>query len=87
VGAGHGLHQPVAQLAHRPRTVDEQELSGTANSQFLSRIDQIITGQPRGSNVLLTLDPAIQKAAFDALGTIRAPSSRSSPRPGASSRW
>ncbi|ODT24857.1 penicillin-binding protein 2 [Microbacterium sp. SCN 69-37] len=47
-----------------------KELSGTANSQFLSRVDQIITGQPaRGSNVLLTLDPAIQKAAFDALGT------------------
>lgn len=45
------------------------QLAGTAGSQFLSRLDQIITGQPpRGSNVILTLDPALQKVAFDALG-------------------
>jgi len=47
-----------------------KELSGTASSQFLSRVERVITGQPaRGSNVLLTLDPTIQKAAFDALGS------------------
>ncbi|GAA1723991.1 peptidoglycan D,D-transpeptidase FtsI family protein [Microbacterium paludicola] len=46
-----------------------QELAGTAGSAFFSRIDQIVTGQPpRGSSVLLTLDPEIQKAAYDALG-------------------
>lgn len=46
-----------------------QELSGTANTQFFSRIDSLITGQsPRGSNVNLSLDPAIQRAAFEALG-------------------
>lgn len=45
------------------------ELSGTASSQFLARVERIITGQsPRGSNVLLTLDPEIQKVAYDALG-------------------
>lgn len=44
-------------------------LSGTDSSQFLSRIDRIVTGQPpRGSNVVLSLDPAIQKVAYDALG-------------------
>ena len=45
-----------------------QELSGTAGSAFFQRIDQIVTGQPpRGSSVLLTLDPAAQKAAYDGL--------------------
>ncbi len=49
-----------------------QELTGTANSQFLARIDQILTGQPpRGSNVVLSLDPVVQKAAFDALGSLQ----------------
>ena len=46
-----------------------QVLSGTAGSQFLARVDQIVTGQPqRGSNVKLSLDATVQKAAFDALG-------------------
>ena len=49
-----------------------QELSGTAGSQFLARIDRILTGQPpRGSNVELTLDAAVQRAAYDALGDLQ----------------
>lgn len=49
-----------------------QELSGTAGSQFLARIEQIVSGQPqRGSNVALTLDAVIQKAAYDALGDLQ----------------
>lgn len=44
-------------------------LSGTDESQFLSRLDRIVTGQPpRGSNVVLTLDPELQRVAFEALG-------------------
>jgi len=44
-------------------------LAGTGGSQFLSRIDRIISGQPpRGSNVLLSLNPDVQRAAFEALG-------------------
>ncbi|MFH8251776.1 peptidoglycan D,D-transpeptidase FtsI family protein [Microbacterium sp. B2969] len=47
-----------------------QVLSGSAGSQFLARIEQIVTGQPqRGSNVMLSLDATVQKAAFDALGS------------------
>lgn len=47
-------------------------LSGTAGSQFLSRIERIFTGQPpRGSNVLLTLDPDVQRAAYEALGDLQ----------------
>jgi peptidoglycan glycosyltransferase len=49
-----------------------QALSGTSGSQFLSRIERIITGQPpRGSNVVLTLDAKVQKAAYDALGKLQ----------------
>ena len=44
-------------------------LSGTADSQFLAQLNQIITGQdPRGAAVELTIDPAVQQAAWDALG-------------------
>lgn len=44
-------------------------LSGTDGSQFLSRIERIITGEPpRGSNVLLSILPDVQRVAFDALG-------------------
>ena len=46
-----------------------QVLSGTAGSQFLARLEQIVTGQPqRGSNVVLSLDANVQRAAFEALG-------------------
>jgi peptidoglycan glycosyltransferase len=47
-------------------------LSGTAGSQFLSRIERIFTGQPpRGSNVALTLDATVQRAAYEALGDLQ----------------
>jgi len=44
-------------------------LSGTANDQFLDQLNAIITGQnPKGAAVELTIDPAVQQAAWDALG-------------------
>ena len=65
-----GYINPVLQSATGIEQAMNRELSGTASSQFLSRVDQIITGQPpRGSNVLLTLDPEVQRVAADALGT------------------
>lgn len=46
-------------------------LSGTAGSQFLTRIERIFTGQPpRGSNVVLSLDADVQRAAYEALGDL-----------------
>ncbi|HET6300216.1 penicillin-binding protein 2 [Microbacterium sp.] len=49
-----------------------QALSGTSGSQFFSRIERIITGQPpRGSNVVLSLDANAQRAAYEALGTLQ----------------
>lgn len=45
------------------------ELTGTANSQFLDQIIATITGQdPAGSSVDLTISSAAQQAAADALG-------------------
>lgn len=44
-------------------------LSGSANEQFLDQVTAIFTGQePKGAAVELTIDPAIQQAAWDALG-------------------
>ncbi|MEZ3161851.1 penicillin-binding transpeptidase domain-containing protein [Microbacterium sp. BWT-B31] len=49
-----------------------QALSGNANSQFLTRIERIVSGEPpRGSNVVLTLDPEVQRAAAEALGSLQ----------------
>lgn len=47
-------------------------LSGTAGSQFLARVERIFTGQPpRGSNVVLSLDAQVQRAAYEALGDLQ----------------
>lgn len=47
-------------------------LSGTANSQFLDNLTSIVTGQtPKGASVQLTIDPKIQRAAYQALGSNR----------------
>ncbi|KHK96003.1 cell division protein FtsI [Microbacterium mangrovi] len=49
-----------------------QALSGTGGSQFLTHVEQILSGKPaRGSNVVLTLDSKVQKAAYDALGSLQ----------------
>lgn len=47
-------------------------LTGTADSLFLSRVQDLFTGrQPQGSSVELTIDPAVQQAAWDAMGDQR----------------
>lgn len=44
-------------------------LSGTSNSQFLDTINRIVAGQaPKGAAVEVTIDPVVQRAAFEALG-------------------
>lgn len=48
------------------------ELNGSADSLFLSRLQNLITGrQPTGASVELTIDPVAQQAAWDALGDQR----------------
>ena len=42
------------------------QLEGSSDQQFLDRIGQLFLGsQPKGASVELTLDPAIQKLAYD----------------------
>lgn len=66
-----GYINPVLQSATGLEQAMNRELSGTASSQFLSRVEGIISGQPpRGSNVIVTLDPELQRVAFDALGDL-----------------
>jgi peptidoglycan glycosyltransferase len=71
-GHATGWINPVLGSATGIEQALNQELSGTAGSQFLSRIERLLTGQPpRGSNVVLSLDAAVQRAAFDALGDLQ----------------
>lgn len=66
-----GFLNPTLDTASGIEAAMRQELAGTASSAFFSRIDQILTGQPpRGSSVLLTLDPAAQQAAVEAMGDL-----------------
>lgn len=48
---------------------ESQVLNGTADSLLISRLQDLITGkQPKGGSVELTLNPAAQQAAYEALG-------------------
>lgn len=67
-----GFINPVLQSSTGIEQAMNQELSGTGNSQFLARVERIVSGQPpRGSNVLLSLDASVQKVAYDALGDLQ----------------
>jgi len=67
-----GYINPVLGSATGIEQAMNRELSGTGSSQFLARVEQIFTGQsPQGSNVLLSLDATVQKAAYDALGDLQ----------------
>lgn len=66
-----GYINPVLNSATGLERALNPELSGTHGSQFFSRIEQIVTGQPpRGSNVQVSIDPAVQRAAYEALGDL-----------------
>ncbi|MDH2443602.1 penicillin-binding protein 2 [Amnibacterium sp. CER49] len=59
-------------------------LSGTGGNQVFERLQSIITGQdPKGDSVQLTIDPKVQKAAYDALGNQRGAVVALDPRTGA----
>ncbi|ALJ18477.1 peptidoglycan D,D-transpeptidase FtsI family protein [Microbacterium sp. No. 7] len=64
-----GYINPVLTSATGLEQAMNSVLSGTAATQLLARLERVISGQPpRGANVVLTLDPAVQAAAFEALG-------------------
>ena len=49
-------------------STQESTLSGTSDDQFFDRLSNLFTGkEDRGADIELTIDPAIQKAAYDAL--------------------
>ncbi|MCU1535484.1 MAG: cell division protein FtsI [Glaciihabitans sp.] len=61
-----------------------QYLSGTANDQFLNNLTSIVTGQkPKGASVELTIDPKVQLAAYNALGSQRGAVVAINPKTGA----
>ncbi|WP_394280075.1 peptidoglycan D,D-transpeptidase FtsI family protein [Microbacterium sp.] len=63
-----GFINPVLRSSTGLEQAMSAALAGTGSQQFLTRVEQIISGAPaRGSNVLLSLDPDVQKVAFDAL--------------------
>lgn len=48
------------------------ELSGTSNDDFLTQLQNLVTGKhPQGNSVELTIDPVAQQAAYDALGSLQ----------------
>lgn len=60
------------------------ELNGSADSLFYERLQDLVTGrQTRGASVELTIDPAVQAAAWDALGNQRGAVVALDPRTGA----
>lgn len=47
-----------------------KELSGTSNEQFFDKLNSLLTGKdPEGATVNTTIDAAVQKVAYDALGS------------------
>jgi len=50
----------------------DAKLAGIGSNQVFDRLQSIVTGQdPKGDSVELTIDPKVQKAAYDALGSQR----------------
>jgi len=67
-----GYINPMLGSATGLEAAMNQELSGSSGSAFFQRVEQIFTGQtPRGSNVSISLDPQVQRAAYDALGDLQ----------------
>lgn len=67
-----GYMNPVLDSRTAIEAAENSVLSGSDSNEFFSRIDRAITGQaPRGSNVELSVDADVQRAAWDALGDLQ----------------
>lgn len=67
-----GWINPVLGSATGLEAAANTELSGSSDSQFFQRIEQIISGRdPQGSNVEISLDADAQRAAREALGDLQ----------------
>ncbi|MFJ4223514.1 peptidoglycan D,D-transpeptidase FtsI family protein [Microbacterium sp. NPDC089695] len=63
-----GYFNPALQSATGIESALNADLSGTGSSAFFAEIERILSGQPQtGFGVALSLDTAVQQAAYDAL--------------------
>jgi len=66
-----GFFNPALQSSTGLENALNADLSGTGASAFLSEIERIVSGQPqRGFSVEVTVDPVVQRAAYEALGDL-----------------
>ena len=66
-----GYYNPIGAPTGIEGALNSQ-LAGTSSDQVLDRLQNIVTGKdPKGASVQLTIDPKVQKAAYDALGNQR----------------
>lgn len=66
-----GFYNPIGAPTGIEGALNAQ-LAGTSSDQVLDRLQNIVTNQdPKGASVQLTIEPKIQQAAYDALGTLR----------------
>lgn len=66
-----GYYNPIGAPTGIEGALNSQ-LAGTSSTQLLDRLQNTVTGKaPKGASVQLTIDPAVQKAAYDALGSQR----------------
>ncbi len=64
-----GYVNPVLGSATGLEQAMNSALAGTGSSQLFARIERIVSGEPaRGSNVLTTIDPDVQRVAYEQLG-------------------
>lgn len=63
-----GYFNPVLNSKTSLELAMNADLSGSGSSQFLARIERIVNGQPpRGADVLTTIDPELQRVAYEAI--------------------
>jgi peptidoglycan glycosyltransferase len=66
-----GYYNPIGEPTGIEGALNAQ-LAGTSSDQVLDRLQNIVTNQdPKGASVELTIQPKVQKAAYDALGSLR----------------
>jgi penicillin-binding protein A len=66
-----GYYNPIGEATGIEGALNAQ-LAGTSSDQVLDRLQNVITGQdPKGATVELTIQPKVQRAAYDALGSQR----------------
>lgn len=66
-----GYYNPIGAQTGIEGAMDAQ-LSGTSSDQLFDRLQNVVTGKdPKGASVQLTIQPKVQRAAYDALGSLR----------------